>query len=145
VKPDRNTRYTAVAADATSKPRTVFVYLAGKVRRTALGHGRYRVTINLAGPPGVPYAGRRVFFYKLSHKGKRARRVAHAVLRGLGHGRLRARAVLRLGSRKSKLLACMPEPTPDAWGRPAPIDKACGARRLVSTAQRRVEIAERGI
>ncbi len=140
VKPDRNTRYKAIAEGGASAQRTVFVYLAGKVRRTALAHGRYRFTVKLLGPLDVPYAGRPMFFYKLTDKGKRARRVARSRLLGLGHGVLKASTVVRLRSSKSKLLACMPEPKPDAWGRPAPIDRVCGARRLVGTAQRRAVI-----
>jgi hypothetical protein len=136
VKPDRNTRYRAVAEGGTSNQRTVFVYLASKTRRKALGGGRFRDTLKVLGPLDVPYAGRRVYFYKLSHKGRRARRVAHARLLGLGHGRLMASAVLRLRGRRAHTLVCMPEPEPDAWGRPAPIDRACGAPRLVAQAQR---------
>src|SRR3954464_4292925 len=138
VKPDRNTRYRVVTENGGSKRRTVFVHLAGKVRRKAVGPARFRDTLKLVGPADTPYAGRRVFFYKLSHGGKRARRVARARLLGLGHGRFRASAVLHLRSRRAHTLVCMPETKPDAWGRPAPIDRACGARRLVARSQRGV-------
>ena len=133
VKPDRNTRYRAVAAGVMSKQRTVFVDVRTRFVRRALGGGRYRETVFVRGPRDLPYAGRRIWLYKLSHHGKRARRAASARLRAAGRaGRVRGSAVLRLRSRRAHTLACLPEPTPDAWGRAYPIDKACGARVLVS-------------
>jgi hypothetical protein len=140
VKPDRNTRYRVVTDGGASSARTVFVYLAGKARRKALGQGRYRQTFDMLGPLDAPYAGRAVYFYKITDKGHRARRVARERLLGLGHGRFRVSAVLRLRSRRSPILACMHESKPDAWGRPAPIDKACGAPRLFGDVQPRAVI-----
>jgi hypothetical protein len=139
VRPDRNTRFEALSGEATSAQRTVFVELAGTIRRVALGGGRYRETVTLIGPPDLPYAGRTLFFYKLSHGDRRARRAAETRLLGLGHGRVRASAVLRLRSQRAHTLACMHEATPDAWGRPVPLDRSCGARLLVAArAKRRV-------
>ena len=131
VKPDRNTRYRVLTDVGNSKVRTVFVSPASKARRTALGGSRYRVTFNLLGPLDLPYAGRPVFFYKV--RGHTARRVARRRMRGLGHGRFRVSAILHLRSRRQHVVACSRESTPDAWGRPAAIDKVCGAPRLAGS------------
>lgn len=130
VKPDRNTRYRVVGGGVTSEARTVFVRLAGKAHRSGLGGGRYRMSLVLSGPPDLPYAGRRVYLYRLSRSGKRARRVAAPRLHELHRGRVRASAVVRLPRLGTRVLACMRKPTSDAWGRPRPIDRVCGVPAL---------------
>jgi len=135
VKPDRNTRYRVTTDVGTSKRRTLYVSPVAKAHRTALGSDRYRESFYLLGPVDLPYAGRTVFFYKV--RGHRARRVARKRVLGLGHGRFRVSAILHLRSRRSHVLACTHESKPDAWGRPAAIDKVCGAPRLEGNFGRR--------
>jgi hypothetical protein len=114
VKPDRNTSYRVLSQGVTSEVRTVYVVLRGTARRHRLGRHRYRVTLALAGPADLPFAGRRVRFYG----GKHRTRLASARLREVAKGRLRARATVRLRSRRSRISACLPHHAGDAWGRP---------------------------
>jgi hypothetical protein len=141
VRPDRNTRYRVVTANGASRQRTVFVNVRSRFTRRALGGGRYRETVHVRGPKDLPYAGRRIWFYKLSHHGRRARRAASARLRAGRPGRVHGSAVLRLRGPRAHTLACLPEQTPDAWGPAYPLDRACGSRVLVSRPARRSRTA----
>lgn len=145
VRPDRNTRYRVVSGAGASKRRTVFVDVRAKFRRKAVGGRRFRETIVLTGPPDLPYAGRRIWFYRVTHHGKRARRAGHATLRALRPGRLTAGAVLRLRGRRQHTFVCLPEQTPDAWGRAYPVDRACGARVLVAARAVAADAADRSV
>jgi hypothetical protein len=124
VRPDRNTRYRLVANGVTSKARTVFVRPAANTHRRRIGHHRYRVSLVLVGPPDLPYAGRRVYFYRSG------RRVAVSRLKARRPGVVRAAATLRLPKPGTRVVACIHKRSPDAWGRPRAIDRRCGAARL---------------
>ena len=70
--------------------------------------------------------------YVLRAGRRTARRVATPRLRRVRSGVFRASATVRYlrPKRATIVIACYRERTPDAWGKPLPIDKACGARRL---------------
>ena len=67
-----------------------------------------------------------------------ARRVATPRLRRVRSGVFTAEATLRYlrPKRATVVIACYRERVPDAWGKPVPLDTACGARRLRLEPQR---------
>ena len=143
VRPGRNTRYRALAAGLTSAEATVYAELLARFRRHLLGGGRFRETLIIRGPRSIRVAARRAHFY-LARKGtQRARRARSVPLRRVRPGMYTASARLRfLGSRKrTVVLACYRERTPDPWGRPRAADRACGARRLALARPARAAVA----
>ena len=132
VRPGRNTRYRALAAGLTSADATVYADLLARFRRRPLGGGRFRETFVVQGPRSVRLAARRAHFYLMRKGARQARRARSVPLRRVRAGVYSASATLRfLGSRRrTVVLACYREPTPDPWGRPLAADRACGARRL---------------
>ena len=76
--------------------------------------------------------------YVLRRGTRTARRVATPRLRRVRSGVFTAEATLRYlrPKRATVVIACYRERVPDAWGKPLPIDTACGARRLRLEPQR---------
>lgn len=132
VRTHRNTRYRVVGAGLTSGEKTVYADLAGTLRRTSLRGPTFRSKLTLRAPRGSRAPARRVALYVLRAGRRTARRVATPRLRRVRSGVFRASATVRYlrPKRATIVIACYRERTPDAWGKPLPIDKACGARRL---------------
>jgi outer membrane protein assembly factor BamB len=132
VRPMRNTRYRALAAGLTSVADTVYADFKLRFRRTNLPGRRFHETMLLSGPRGARLRARRAHFYIVRAGTRTARLRASTRLRHLGGSRYRAAATLRYlaSRRKTVVLACYREPTPDPYGRPDPLDPFCGRRRL---------------
>ena len=143
VRPGRNTRYRALAAGLTSAEATVHADLLARFRRRPLGGGRFRETFVVQGPRSVRLTAKRAHFYLMRKGTRRARRARSVPLRRVRAGVYAATATLRfLGSRRrTVVLACYRERTPDPWGRPLAADRLCGARRLTLAQPARAAIA----
>ena len=144
VRPGRNTRYRALAAGLTSAEVPVYADLLARFRRRLLGGGRFRETFVVRGPRSVRLAAKRAHFYLMRKGARRARRARSVPLRRVRAGVYSASATLHfLGSpRRTVVLACYRERTPDPWGRPATADRACGARRLTLAQPARAAAAD---
>ena len=127
VRPDRNTAFKAVADGVASAATVVYVDVAGGIRGGPAPNGRWRVTSVIVGPRDLPYRGKRVYFYAISKSGRSATRIGSRRLAG-SSGSFRASITTTV--RVRHYAVCVREPTPDAWGRPLPVDKVCGARRM---------------
>jgi hypothetical protein len=132
VRTQHNTRYRAVAVGLTSGEKPVYADLAATLRRGSPGGPTFRSKLTLRAPRGSRAPARRVAFYVLRAGKRTARLVAAPRLRRLRSGVFHASATLRYlrPKRATIVIACYRERTPDAWGKPLPIDKLCGARRL---------------
>ena len=132
VRTQRNTRYRVAGAGLTSGEKTVYADLAGTLRRLSPGGPTFRSKLTLRAPRGARLPARRAALYVLRAGRRTARLVATPRLRRVRSGVFRASATLRYlrPKRATIVIACYRERTPDAWGKPLPIDKACGARRL---------------
>jgi outer membrane protein assembly factor BamB len=132
VRPRRNTRYRAVAVGLTSGEATVYANLAATLRRSSPRGPSFRSTLTLRAPRGARLGARRASLYVLRAGTRTARRVASPRLRRVRSGVFTAAATLRYlrPKRATVVIACYRERRPDAWGKPLPIDTACGARTL---------------
>jgi hypothetical protein len=75
VKPERNTRYRAVAGGARSGAELVVVSLPGRFSSARTPHGGIQVFLTVTGPPGLEARnGSKVFFY-LRRRGSRTFRL----------------------------------------------------------------------
>jgi outer membrane protein assembly factor BamB len=127
VRPDRNTAFKAVSDGVASAATIVYVDVAGGIRGRAAANGRWRLTSVVVGPRDLPYGRKRIYFYAISKSGKSASRIGSHRLAG-ERGRFTASVTTTVHVRH--YAACVRERTPDAWGRPSPVDKVCGARRM---------------
>jgi hypothetical protein len=132
VRPMRNTRYRALAAGLQSAPETLYADLKLRFRRHNLAGRRFRETMLLSGPRSVRLRAHRVHFYIVRTGQRTARLRATAPLRRPRPGRYSASATLRYleSRRKTVVVTCYRESTPDPWGRPDPLDPFCGRQRL---------------
>jgi hypothetical protein len=127
----RNTRYRATAAGATSRSITIYAYPRFGFGRARPAGRKIRVTMRVRAP-GVRFGGRRLFLYYDRRGDNRGlRRLAGGRLRG----RSRARAILRFrplrrAGRRDVVLACVRGQLKMRLGRPSPLTRRCGARRL---------------
>jgi hypothetical protein len=133
VRPSRNFLYRVVAD--TSPPATtlqIFTDVAVLLRRVRLGGGLFRERAQVSGPRDLRLGGRTLHFYTAARGSRSVLHRARATLRGVRSGRFRAAATLRvIGSpQRTRVIICLRERRPDAWGRPDPLDPRCGARRL---------------
>jgi hypothetical protein len=128
----RNTRYRVAGAGLTSGEKTVYADLAGTLRRSSPRGPTFRSRLTLRAPRGARLPARRAALYVLRSGRRTARLVATPRLRRVRSGVFRASATVRYlrPKRATIVIVCYRERTPDAWGKPLPIDKACGARRL---------------
>jgi outer membrane protein assembly factor BamB len=127
----RNTRYRARAGGAASRPVTVYAYPRFAFGRARPAGRRIRVSIRVKAP-GARFGGRRLFLY-FDRRGdnKGLRRLAGGRLRGRANARaiLRFRPLRRAG-RRDTVVACVRGQARMGLGRPTPLVRRCGARRL---------------
>jgi hypothetical protein len=138
-RPRRNTRYRAVARTdprLTTRAVTVYADLAGGILYfRSLGGDRAAIRVFIDVPRYARLPGRRVQVYVAHDRRPTARRAGAALLRR-SRGR-RWTATVRftmsgLGPR-SYAIFCVRELEPDEWGRPRPIDRLCGRRRIAKS------------
>ncbi len=123
VKPRVNTRYRAVSIGLTSEPITTYVLVRYRFKTRNVAGGRFRETVTLSPRP----AAKRLHLYTIKAGSRIARLQASPRLRGST-----ARATLRYVKPRKKtiVIACYRETTPDAWGPRTDLDKVCGRKRL---------------
>jgi outer membrane protein assembly factor BamB len=127
VRPGRNTAFKVVANGSESGGLVVYTDVGGGLVHRVLRNGHTRITTTVVGPPDLPYKGRTGYFYVIATSGKTARRIG---TRRLAGKRGRFTATLVTGVRARHYAMCVRELKPDAWGRPAKVDKVCGAPRM---------------
>ena len=132
--PRRNVRVRArLVADAraTTSPIEVFADFPWSVRVRGRGGPRPTIVLKVAAFRGAQIRRKRVFGY-LTRGRTRPWRLVATRRWTLGRRGVTARLRYprgRLG-RRDHWLICVPEPVPDAFGRPSEIERRCGARTI---------------
>jgi hypothetical protein len=134
----RNTRLRAVLDGTRLASATVDVYadLPAKLQRLQPGGARPRVRLTVTAPRHAAIRRHAVSFYLARRGATTWRRVDRARWHALPRRRIVAVGTYPAGrlGRRDRVLACTPEPRSDGFGRPSPVDRSCGRKRLPAQA-----------
>jgi hypothetical protein len=129
----RNSRFRVSAGGVDSNVLTVYAYPAVRLGRPRLVARRRAVLTASVSTPRTRLGRRTLVLYLQRHGSRRLARLGAGRLHGTGPGRSKARVTFvppRGATRRDLVYSCVKGQLRVGLGRPSPLTRRCGARRL---------------